>query len=326
MHVLWAHTEARSHPFRPRFGSSSPELSGAVWSAVEMQLIMKHTPLIDGPPPLQLEWRCVAPPIIITVKALHRDFMDYTKKRSYLGINSFGELRCFVQNLCRRQPSSLQLQGSGLMRLNVSRPATYSSEHSSVNIWGRMDCGRISRGTLGCYLTGRKQTQSPLCRVFRQMPIRSGVLSLSFHVCKKCCLIAALIWKQSNTSEEKSPLNKARRRIDTVRWCCWLRRCDSKEERCTSAAFSVSIIPDAQLYLDISTSGSLGVRIICRDGNRCVSLQSSMHGFICLLMDWRTYLHIIRLPLHREEETLALVPTVKWSVPDQLLLSMSSEP
>lgn len=211
------------------------------------------------------------------------------------------------------------------MRLNLSRTAIYSSEHSFVNIWG-MDCGRISCIALGCYLTGRKQTQSPLCRVFRQMPIRSGILSLFFHVCKKCCLIAALIWKQSNTSEEKSPLNKARQRIDTVRWCCWLRRGGNKEERCTSAAFSVSIIPDAQQYLDVSTSGSLWVRIISRDGNRCVSLQSSMHRFICLLIDWRTYLHIIRLPLHHEEEALVLVRTVKWSVPDQLLLSMSSEP
>lgn len=242
-----------------------------------------------------------------------------------MGINSFDELCCFVQNLCRRQPSSLSLQGSGLMRLNLSRTATYSSEHSFVNIWG-MDCGRISCIALGCYLTGRKQTQSPLCRVFRQMPIRSGILSLFFHVCKKCCLIAALIWKQSNTSEEKSPLNKARQRIYTVRWCCWLRRGGNKEERCTSAAFSVSIIPDAQQYLDISTSGSLWVRIISRDGNRCVSLQSSMHRFICLLIDWRTYLHIIRLPLHHEEEALVLVRTVKCSVPDQLLLSMSSEP
>lgn len=37
-------------------------------------------------------------------------------------------------------------------------------------------------------------------------------------------------------------------------------------------------------------------------------------------------MHIIRLPLHHEEEALVLVRTVKWSVPDQLLLSMSSEP
>lgn len=155
------------------------------------------------------------------------------------------------------------------------------------------------------------------------MPIRLGVLSLFFQVCEKHGLWAALNWKQSNTSEEKAALNTPRQRIDTVARCCWLRRRGNKDERCT---FSVSMIPDAQQHLDIPTSGSLWVRIICRDGNGCASLQSSMHGFICLLMDWRTHLHIIGLPLHHEEEALALVLTVKWPVPDQLLFSKSPEP
>lgn len=51
MHVLWAHTQQRLQPLRPRFSSSSPELS-AVWSAFEMQLIMQHNFLIDSYIPL----------------------------------------------------------------------------------------------------------------------------------------------------------------------------------------------------------------------------------------------------------------------------------
>lgn len=93
------------------------------------------------------------------------------------------------------------------MRLNLSGTATYSSEHSFADIWG-IERRRTSRGTLGCYLPGRKQTQSPLHDVFLQMPIRLGVLSLFFQVREKCCLTAALIWRQSNTSEGKSPLKK----------------------------------------------------------------------------------------------------------------------
>lgn len=108
-------------------GQPSSQMLSAVWSAVDLQLITKRTVMIDGTPTLPFEWRCALSPIIVSVKTLHRDFVE--KPLNDLAINSYGELFKFVQNRRRHQHCCLNSGGCGLTRLNSSRTATYLSEH-----------------------------------------------------------------------------------------------------------------------------------------------------------------------------------------------------
>lgn len=173
------------------------------------------------------------------------------------------------------------------MRLNLSRTATDWSEHFCEHLRHRFlqDFARH----FALRFNGQKaNTTSTL-----QMPICLAVLSPFFQVCENCCLIAP-IWKQSNTSEAKSSLRKREEN-----WHCLMvvPAEATWQSRRTMPLLLVSIIWDAKQRLCVPTSRCLRVRLISWDGNQCASLQSSVHGFICLLIGWRTYLHPIHLPL-----------------------------
>lgn len=200
--------------------------------------------------------------------------------------------------------------------------ATYWSEHSFVNILGNRTLQDFMRHFRLLFSRLKANTKStPPCFPSNASPFRS-IISV-FPSLWKVLLNGGTYLEAKQHLRRKTAPEKAWRRVDTVRWWFWLWRCGGEEER---RSYSVAMIWDAKQYLYIPTSGSLWVRNICWDGNRSASLRSSMHRFICVLIEWRTYLHFIRLPLRHEDEALILVPTVKWSVPYRLLIFLSREP